>query len=100
MLSIRQATAEDVPTLHSLIQEMAEDEHLPLLTTEQILTNDGFGVQAKFRVLIAEFGGNPAGYAFFFDSYSTFQGRGLFVSVFPYPWTLLLVKLRDVARLR
>jgi GNAT superfamily N-acetyltransferase len=73
MLNIRQATAEDVPTLHSLIQEMAEYEHLPLLITEQILTNDGFGVQAKFRVLIAEFGGSPAGYAFFFDSYSTFQ---------------------------
>jgi hypothetical protein len=31
MLNIRQATAEDVPTLHSLIQEMAEYEHLPLL---------------------------------------------------------------------
>jgi hypothetical protein len=71
MLNIRQATAKDVPTLHSLIQEVAEYEHLRLLKTEQILTNDGFGVQAKFRVLIAEFGGNPAGYAFFFDSYST-----------------------------
>jgi len=50
----------DVPTLHSLIQEMAEYEHLRLLITEQILMNDGFGVQTKFRVLIAEFGGNPA----------------------------------------
>jgi GNAT superfamily N-acetyltransferase len=79
MLNIRQATAEDVPMLHSLIREMAEYEGLPFLITEQILTNDGFGVQAKFRVLIAEFGGNPAGYAFFFDSYSTFQGRGLFL---------------------
>ena len=79
MLNIRQATVEDVPTLHSLIQEMAEYEHLPLLITEQTLTNDGFGVQAKFRVLIAEFAKDPAGYAFFFDSYSTFQGRGLFL---------------------
>ena len=50
---------------------MAEYEHLRLLITEQILMNDGFGFQTKFRVLIAEFGGNPAGYAFFFDSYST-----------------------------
>jgi GNAT superfamily N-acetyltransferase len=79
MLNIRQATAEDVPTLHSLIQEMAEYEHLPLLITEQILANDGFGPQTRFRVLIAEFDGEPAGYAFFFDSYSTFQGRGLFL---------------------
>jgi GNAT superfamily N-acetyltransferase len=77
MLNIRQATVEDVPMLHSLIQEMAEYEHFPLFITEQILMNDGFGAQAKFRVLIAEFGGDPAGYAFFFDSYSTFQGRGL-----------------------
>jgi GNAT superfamily N-acetyltransferase len=38
-----------------------------------------FGAQAKFRVLIAEFSDNPAGYAFFFDLYSIFQGRGLFL---------------------
>lgn len=58
---------------------MAEYEHLPLLITDQILANDGFGPQTRFRVLIAEFDGEPAGYAFFFDSYSTFQGRGLFL---------------------
>jgi GNAT superfamily N-acetyltransferase len=29
--------------------------------------------------LEAEFDHQPAGYAFFFDSYSTFQGRGLFL---------------------
>jgi GNAT superfamily N-acetyltransferase len=79
MLNIRQATAEDVPTLHSLIQEMAEYEHLPFLMTEQILTSEGFGTQPRFRVLIAEFDHQPVGYAFFFDSYSTFQGRGLFL---------------------
>jgi GNAT superfamily N-acetyltransferase len=79
MLIIRQADLKDVPTLRSLIQEMAEYEKLPLLITEQILANDGFGSQTRFRVLIAEYDGEPAGYAFFFDSYSTFQGRGLFL---------------------
>ena len=79
MLTIRQANLNDVPVLHSLIQEMAEYEHLPFLMTEQILTSDGFGAQARFRVLIAEFDHQPAGYAFFFDSYSTFQGRSLFL---------------------
>jgi len=78
MLTIRQASLEDVPTLRSLIQEMAEFEKLPLSITEQILANDGFGSQTRFRVLIAEYDDEPAGYAFFFDSYSTFQGRGLF----------------------
>src|SRR5580704_12284724 len=79
MLNIRQANLNDVPVLHSLIQEMAEYEHLPFLMTEQILASDGFGPRARFRVLIAEFEDEPAGYAFFFDSYSTFQGRGLFL---------------------
>jgi GNAT superfamily N-acetyltransferase len=79
MLNIRQASLNDVPMLRSLIQEMADYERLPLLITEQTLASDGFGARAKFRVLIADFDGEPAGYALFFDSYSTFQGRGLFL---------------------
>jgi GNAT superfamily N-acetyltransferase len=79
MLTIRQANLKDVPTLLSLIREMAEYEKLPLLITEQTLATDGFGSHTRFRVLIAEYDGEPAGYAFFFDSYSTFQGRGLFL---------------------
>ena len=79
MLNIRQAILNDVPMLRSLIQEMADYERLPLLVTEQTLATDGFGAHAKFRVLIADFDGEPAGYALFFGSYSTFQGRGLFL---------------------
>jgi GNAT superfamily N-acetyltransferase len=79
VLSIYQANSKDVPILHALIQEMAEYEHLPFSMTEQILASDGFGTQPKFRALIAKFDDKPAGYAFFFDSYSTFQGRGLFL---------------------
>src|SRR6185437_15051166 len=30
----------------------------------------------KFRVLVAEWDGQPAAYALFFDYYSTFEGRG------------------------
>src|SRR5450432_1190890 len=79
MLNIRQAILNDVPVLHSLIQEMADYERLPLSITEQTLASDGFGSQAKIRALIADLDGEPAGYAFFFGSYSTFQGRGLFL---------------------
>jgi hypothetical protein len=39
--------------LGSLIQEMAKYEHLPFLMTEEILASDGFGAQARFRVLVA-----------------------------------------------
>jgi GNAT superfamily N-acetyltransferase len=79
MLNIRTAVLKDVPTLLALIQEMAEYERLPCLMTEQLLVNDGFGRRPRFRVVMAEFDGEPAGYALFFDSYSTFQGRGLFL---------------------
>ena len=79
MFSIRHANLNDVPTLLVLIQEMADDEQLSLLITGQTLASDGFGSPPKFRALIADFDGEPAGYAFFFDSYSTFQGRALFL---------------------
>ena len=61
-----------------LIHEFAEFEHLPVAVTEADLLRDGFGEQPKFRVLIAEWDGQPAGYALFFDYYSTFEGRAGF----------------------
>ncbi len=79
MLSIRSANRNDVTLLKTLIQEMGEYEHLPILITEEALAREGFGPQPEFRVLIAEWDGQPAGYAFFFNCYSTFRGRGLFL---------------------
>lgn len=80
MLSIRSATAADVPTLNTLIHEFAEFEHFPVAATEAALLRDGFGEQPRFWVLMAEWDGQPAGYALFFDYYSTFEGRaGLFL---------------------
>ena len=82
MLSIRPSTTEDVPLLHRLILELAAYDRLSheASVTEQDLARDGFGAAPKFRALIAEWMGQPAGYALFFDFYSTFQGRaGLFV---------------------
>jgi GNAT superfamily N-acetyltransferase len=80
MLSIRPANAGDVPILNALIHEFAEFEHLPTKATEAALLRDGFCESPKFRVLMAEWDGQPAGYAFFFDYYSSFEGRaGLFL---------------------
>jgi hypothetical protein len=61
ILNIRYATLTDVPALYSLIQEMSEYEHLPFSIAEQILAIDGFGVQPRFRAMIAEFDDQPAG---------------------------------------
>jgi GNAT superfamily N-acetyltransferase len=80
MLSIRPALATDVPVLSILIHELAEFEPLPVVVTEADLLRDGFCESPKFRALVAEWDGQPAGYAFFFGYYSTFEGRvGLFL---------------------
>jgi GNAT superfamily N-acetyltransferase len=82
MLSIRPAIATDVPLLAAMIRELAEYDRLSHETsvTEDDLARDGFGLAPKFRAVIAEWNGQPAGYAVFFEFYSTFQGRaGLFL---------------------
>ena len=81
-LSIRPATIEDAGTLNTLIRELAEFEHLlhEASVTEEDIIRDAFGEKPKFRAVIAEYEGQPAGYAVFFDFYSSFQGRaGLFL---------------------
>jgi GNAT superfamily N-acetyltransferase len=79
MLSIRPAQPDDVHAILSLIRELAEFEHLPVTMTAEILLRDGFGAQPRFRVLIAEWQQQLAGYAFFFPVYSTFHGPGMFL---------------------
>jgi GNAT superfamily N-acetyltransferase len=81
MLSIRLATINDVALLRTLIRELAEFEKEldQVLITEADLARDGFGPLPKFRALIAESDGQPAGYALFFDVYSTWRGRQMFL---------------------
>ena len=79
-LCIRAAVAGDVPLLKNLIHEFAKFEKDQALITEEALLCDGFGAQPKFRVLIAEWETQPAGYALFFNYYSTFRGgSGIFL---------------------
>jgi GNAT superfamily N-acetyltransferase len=77
MLNIRPATANDVKTLLVLVRELAtyEKKLHKAVVTEADLLRDAFGSQPKFRAIIAEWYGEPAGYASFFYFYSTFQGR-------------------------
>lgn len=82
MLKLRQATAKDIPQILSFIRELAEYERAPnpVSCTEKDLRRDGFGPSPKFRVIIAEWNGDPAGMAFFFHNYSTWQGQpGIFI---------------------
>jgi GNAT superfamily N-acetyltransferase len=75
MLSLRDARPSDTSLLKILIHELAAFERLPVVVTEADLARDGFGKRPKFRALIAEWDARPAGYALFFDYYSTFCGR-------------------------
>ena len=82
MLTIRAATPNDTPEILKLIRELAEYEKLaPLVViTADDIRRDGFSERPLFHVLIAEWDGQPAGYALYFYNYSTFRGRpGLFL---------------------
>src|SRR5215470_4707886 len=77
MTNIRIVGPADVSTLLSLIRALATYEKKPykVVATEADLQRDLFGPQPKFRALIAEWDGKPAGYASFFYFYSTYEGR-------------------------
>src|SRR5215472_6185692 len=82
MLNIRPATARDVPLILDFIRELATYEREPqaATATEADLLRDGFAPNPRFWVVIAEWDGKPAGFAFFFYNYSTWVGRpGLFL---------------------
>jgi GNAT superfamily N-acetyltransferase len=81
MLSLRPATIDDAALLRAMIRELADYEHeLDQVTiSENDLRRDGFGEKPCFRALIAEWDGQPAGYALFFGYYSTWAGRGLYL---------------------
>lgn len=88
-IAIRKAAREDCPLILRLIRGLADYEHLSDLATlsEDDLARDGFGPHPYFHCLIAEFDGQPVGFALYFFNYSTFLGRpGLYLEdlfVFP-----------------
>jgi GNAT superfamily N-acetyltransferase len=81
MLTIRHATVTDVPLLKRMILEFATFERLAdhVTVTEETLRRDGFGATPRFRVLLPEWDGEVAGYAFYFGFYSSFAGPGMFL---------------------
>ena len=82
LLTIRPATSDDVPLIAQLIRELAEYERLAdaAVATEAGLHEQLFGERPAADVLIAEADGEPAGFALFFHSFSTFLGkRGLYL---------------------
>lgn len=82
VLSIRPATVDDVPLIRQLIAELADYEKLAhaAVATDDDLRTQLFGQRPAAEVLIGEVDGEPAGFALFFHTFSTFLGkRGLYL---------------------
>jgi|HubBroStandDraft_6_1064221.scaffolds.fasta_scaffold64253_2 GNAT superfamily N-acetyltransferase len=73
-LSIRRAAPGDSGLLLSMFRELAEYERLTdqLHATEELIDVALFGERPAAEALIAELSGQPAGYAVFFPTFSTF----------------------------
>ena len=76
-VSIAPATPDDVPVIREFIRGLAEYEKLAhrFAATEVNLRRTLFGARPYAEVLIARAGGEPAGMALFFHSYSTFLAK-------------------------
>jgi len=82
MLNLRPATRDDAALILELIRGLAEYERAPdaVIATEADIIRDGFSGEARFRCVIAEWDGAPAGFAFYFFHYSTWLGKpGLYL---------------------
>ena len=79
---VRPAEPKDVPLLLELFRELAEYERLEhvLRATDQLLGEALFGEHPAAEALIAERGGQTAGYALFFSTFSSFLAvRGVWL---------------------
>ena len=77
MLTIRPATADDAQCILDFIIELAIYEKAPqeVVTDVAGIRESLFGETAKARALICSIDDQPAGYAVYFYSYSTWLGK-------------------------
>ncbi len=79
---LRPATPADIPLILELIRGLAEYERLAgeAVATAADLEEALFGPRPAAEVVLAECDGEPAGFALFFVSFSTFLGKpGLYL---------------------
>lgn len=74
-VSVRSATPADVDALYGFIIELAVYEREPdaVTGTPSMLAEALFGDHPTAEALIAEIGGEPAGFAVFFTTFSTWE---------------------------
>ncbi len=76
-MTVRRATARDVPTIVALIRGLAQYERLAkeCAVTAAGIRRHGFGRRRYFEALICRRGRRPVGFALYFFTYSTFLAR-------------------------
>lgn len=74
---IRPVRDDDVPALLRLVKALAEYERLAasVTATEDDLRRGLFGPAAVAAAVIARQGGEPVGFALWYETFSTFRGR-------------------------
>ncbi|TFH34072.1 MAG: GNAT family N-acetyltransferase [Bacteroidia bacterium] len=79
---IRKAVKEDVPMILKFIKELAEYEKLAhqVQVTGDVLAESLFGSRPYAEVIFAVIDGKEAGFALFFNNFSTFLGKpGIYI---------------------
>lgn len=78
---IRKAVQEDCNSMLELIKELAEYEkalHEVTVTLDEF-TEDGFGKSPVWGAFVAELNGEIVGISLYYDRYSTWKGRRLYL---------------------
>ncbi|HZS01084.1 MAG TPA: GNAT family N-acetyltransferase [Chloroflexota bacterium] len=73
-MRVRPLGPGDVPALLGLIDALADYEHLPRpdAAARERLARDATATPPRFQALLVELAGQVAGYALYFETYSTF----------------------------
>lgn len=80
-ISVRFATAQDMPAVLELIKELAAYENAASEVKNSVaqLVDEGFGDNPSFESVVAVRNNEVIGFALFFTSYSTWKGKCLYL---------------------
>lgn len=80
-ITIRTATAKDVPAMMALVRELAEFEQAPdeVANTEAKMIEEGFGQNPAFQAIVTEVDDKVVGMSVFYYSYSTWKGKSIYI---------------------
>jgi GNAT superfamily N-acetyltransferase len=78
---IRKSTKEDIPFILKMIQNLADFEKASheVKITEKDLLRDGFSEKPLYESIIIEHDNKKAGFALFYNRYSTWKGKSLYL---------------------